>query len=177
MEKNNNRFNNIIKDLKSDDTEKVLTAIKQLRLHGQKEAIAEVLAVFIETTNEEVKKSITNLLFDLKSEDSVLPIIKAINDKKYVSIKPFLISIFWQSSLDASEHLGSLVRIASKGDYNSCLEVLTVIETFDNSFDEDQIMDAVYDIEEKLDDYEIDEEYRKLLYLLKETVSSLKVEY
>lgn len=177
MEKNNNRFNNIIKDLKSDDTEKVLTAIKQLRLHGQKEAIAEVLAVFIETTNEEVKKSITNLLFDLKSEDSVLPIIKAINDKKYVSIKPFLISIFWQSSLDASEHLGSLVRIASKGDYNSCLEVLTVIETFDTSFDEDQIMDAVYDIEEKLDDYEIDEEYRKLLYLLKETVSSLKVEY
>lgn len=177
MEKNNNRFNNIIKDLKSDDTEKVLTAIKQLRLHGQKEAIAEVLAVLIETTNEEVKKSITNLLFDLKSEDSVLPIIKAINDKKYVSIKPFLISIFWQSSLDASEHLGSLVRIASKGDYNSCLEVLTVIETFDTSFDEDQIMDAVYDIEEKLDDYEIDEEYRKLLYLLKETVSSLKVEY
>jgi HEAT repeat protein len=177
MEKNNNRFNNIIKDLKSDDTEKVLTAIKQLRLHGQKEAIAEVLAVFIETTNEEVKKSITNLLFDLKKEDSVLPIIKAINDKKYASIKPFLISIFWQSSLDASEHLGSLVRIASKGDYNSCLEVLTVIETFDTSFDEDQIMDAVYDIEEKLDDYEIDEEYRKLLYLLKETVSSLKVEY
>ncbi len=177
MEKNNNRFNNIIKDLKSDDTEKVLTAIKQLRLHGQKEAIAEVLAVFIETTNEEIKKSITNLLFDLKSEDSVLPIIKAINDKKYVSIKSFLISIFWQSSLDASEHLGSLVRIASKGDYNSCLEVLTVIETFDTSFDEDQIMDAVYDIEEKLDDYEIDEEYRKLLYLLKETVSSLKVEY
>jgi hypothetical protein len=46
MEKNNNRFNNIIKDLKSDDTEKVLTAIKQLRLHGQKEAIVEVLAVF-----------------------------------------------------------------------------------------------------------------------------------
>ena len=177
MEKNNNRFNNIIKDLKSNNTEKVLTAIKQLRLHGQKEAIAEILEVFTETTNEDVKKSITNLLFDLKDEKAVLPLLKAINDKKYQTIKPFLISIFWQSSLDASEHLGSLVRIAVKGDYNACLEVLTVIETFDTSFDEDQIMDAVYDIEEKLDDYEIDEEYRKLLYLLKETVSSLKVEY
>jgi len=177
MEKNNNRFNNIIKDLKSDDTEKVLTAVKQLRLHGQKEAIAEILEVFTETTNEDVKKSITNLLFDLKDEKAVLPLLKAINDKKYLGIKPFLISIFWQSSLDASEHLGSLVRIASKGDYNSCLEVLTVIETFDTSFDEEQIMDAVYDIEEKLDDYEIDEEYKKLLFLLKETVSSLKVEF
>lgn len=176
MEKNKTTFNLIIKDLKSNDTEKVLTAINQLRFYGQKEAIAEVLAVFIETTNEEVKKSITNLLFDLKNEDSVLPIIQAINDKKYASIKPFLISIFWQSSLDASEHLGTLVRIASKGDYNSCLEVISVIETFDTSFDEDKIIDAVYDIEEKLDDYEIDEEYRKLLYLLKETVSQLKTD-
>lgn len=177
MEKNNNRFNNIIKDLKSNEIEKVLTAVKQLRLHGKKEAIAEIIDVLIETTNEDVKKNITNLLFDLKDEKAVLPILKAINDKKYHAIKPFLISIFWQSSLDASEHLGALVRIATKNDYNSCLEVLTVIETFDTSFDEEQIMDAVYDIEEKLDDYEIDEEYRKLLHLLKETVSSLKVEY
>lgn len=177
MEKNNNRFNNIIKDLKSNDTEKVLTAVKQLRLHGQKEAVVEILEVFTETANEDVKKSITNLLFDLKDEKAVLPLLKAINDKKYQTIKPFLISIFWQSSLDASEHLGTLVRIATKGDYNACLEVITVIETFDTNFDEEQIMDAVYDIEEKLDDYEIHEEFRKLLHLLKETVSSLKVEY
>ncbi|MGE0560642.1 MAG: hypothetical protein AB7O47_02385 [Flavobacteriales bacterium] len=177
MEKNNNRFNNIIKDLKSNDTEKVLTAIKQLRLHGQKEAIAEVLAVFIETTNEEIKKSITNLLFDLKSEDSVLPIIKAINDKKYASIKAFLISIFWQSSLDASEYLNTFIRLAVKGDYNTCLEIFTVIESFDSSFDEEQIQDAIYDIEEKLDDYEIDEEFRKLLYLLKDVVSNLPTEF
>ena len=101
-EENNNRFNNIIKDLKSDDKEKILVAIKQLRSHGQKEAIAEILDVFIQTNDKEIKTELTNLLFDLKSETAVLPLLKAINDKKYNSIKPFLISIFWQSSLDAS---------------------------------------------------------------------------
>lgn len=178
MEKeNNNRYNNIIKDLKSTDKEKILIAIKQLRSHGQKEAITEVLDVFISTEDSDIKNSITNLLFDLKDEKSIPILLKAINDKKYVSIKTFLVSIFWQSTLDASEHLGTFIRIATKGDYTLCLEVLTVVESFDSSFDEEQIQDAIYDIEEKLDDYELDEEYRKLLYLLKDVVSNLSVEF
>ncbi len=178
MEKeNNNRYNNIIKDLKSTDKEKTLVAIKQLRSHGQKEAVTEVLDVFISTEDSDVKNSITNLLFDLKDEKSIPILLKAINDKKYQSIKAFLISIFWQSSLDASEHLSTFIRIAVKGDYIICLEVFTVIESFDSSFDEDQIQDAIYDIEEKLDDYELDEEFRKLLYLLKDVVSNLSVDY
>lgn len=178
MEKeNNNRYNNIIKDLKSTDKEKILIAVKQLRSHGQKEAITDLLDVYISNEDADIKNSITNLLFDLKDEKSIPILLKAINDKKYASIKAFLISIFWQSSLDASEHLGTFIRFAVKGDYNICLEVFTVIESFDSSFDEDQIQDAIYDIEEKLDDDELDEEYKKLLYLLKDVVSQLSVEF
>lgn len=174
-EENNNRFNNIIKDLKSDDKEKILVAIKQLRSHGQKEAIAEILDVFIQTNDKEIKTELTNLLFDLKSETAVLPLLKAINDKKYNSIKPFLISIFWQSSLDASEHLNTLVRLAVNGDYTICLEVLTVIENFDATFDEQDIMDAVFDIDEALDD--ADEIKYKLLLSIKEVIANLAVDY
>ena len=56
-EENNNRFNNIIKDLKSDDKEKIIVAIKQLRSHGQKEAIAEILEVYTQTKDQEIKDS------------------------------------------------------------------------------------------------------------------------
>lgn len=175
MEKNNNRFNNIIKDLKSNDKEKILVAIKQLRSHGQKEAIPEVLELFIQTNDQEIKSQLTNLLFDLKSETAILPLFNAINSLKYKSIQPFLISIFWQSSLDASEHLNKLVRLAINGDFNVCLEVLTVIENFDSSFDEDNIMEAIYDIEEELT--EADENKYKLLVSMKERISSLQIDY
>ncbi|MBI2281178.1 MAG: hypothetical protein HYU68_10880 [Bacteroidetes bacterium] len=172
---NNNRFNNIIKDLKSDDKEKIIVAIKQLRSHGQKEAIAEILEVYTQTKDEEIKSQLTNLLFDLKSETAIQPLFKAINEPKYKSIKPFLISIFWQSSLDASEHLNTLVNLAVNGDYTICLEVLTVIENFDTTFDEQDIVDAVYDIDEALDDAE-DIKY-KLLLSIKEVITNLAVDY
>lgn len=176
-ESKNNPLKNILADLKSDNKEDIITAIKQLRIHGQKEAISDLLDVYIETTDDEIKKHITTLLFDLKDEQTIATLIKAANDKKYNSIKPFLISIFWQSALDGSEYLNTFIRWATKGDYTTCLEVLSVVESFDSSFDEEQIQDAIYDIEEKLDDYEIDEEYGKLLYLLKEAVSSLKADF
>lgn len=172
---NNNRFNNIIKDLKSDDKEKIIVAIKQLRSHGQKEAIAEILEVYTQINNQEIKSQLTNLLFDLKSETAIQPLFKAINNPKYKSIQPFLISIFWQSSLDASEHLTTLVKLAVEGDFNICLEVLTVIENFDATFNEQDIVDAVFDIEEVLDD--VDEVKYKLLLSIKEVVSSLAVDY
>lgn len=173
--KNNNRFNNIIKDLKSNDKEKTRVAIKQLRSHGQKEAIAEILEVYTQTNDQEIKSQLTNLLFDLKSETAIQPLFKAINNPKYKSIQPFLISIFWQSSLDVSEHLNTLVNLAVNGDYTICLEVLTVVENFDTTFDEQNIVDAVFDIDEALSDAE-DVKY-KLLLSIKEVIVHLAVDY
>lgn len=174
-EENKSLFNNIIKDLKSDNKENILTAIKQLRSHGQKEAIVEVLDLYIQTTDQDVKSHLTNLLFDLKSETTIQPLFKAINNSKYKSIKPFIISIFWQSSLDVSEHLNTLVRLAVEGDFNVCLEVLTIIENFDTTFDEQDIMDAIYDIDEELNG--VDEVKYKLLSSIKDVVTNLAVDY
>ncbi len=168
-------LNQILTDLKSNDSEKVLLALDQLRKKGQKEVIEEILQVYLTTSDNKIKKEITTFLFDIKNETAVLPIIKAINDVKYKSIKAFLVSIFWQSSLDASEHLNTLIRIAVKGDFEVCLEVLTVIENFDSTFDEEQIMDAIYDIDEAMDD--ADEVKYKLLNSIKDVVRNLAVDY
>ena len=114
IQRNNNRFNNIIKDLLSEDNKKNLVAIKQLRISGKPEAIEPIIEVYLNNNNTEIRNEISALLFDLKLEKAIDELIKAIASKKYVEIKPFLISIFWQAGLDVSNHLEFLIRQAIK---------------------------------------------------------------
>ena len=176
VKRNDNKFNNIIKDLQGNDTQKVLTAIKQLRKSGKLEAIEPLLDVYLVNKDSEVQQAITELLFDLKAENTTQAIINAIENDKYFSIKTFLISIFWQSGLDASNHLSYLVQEAVNGDFNVCLEALTVIENFDATFGEDEVNDLIFDVEETID-IEENEEKQKLLISLRMVLQQLNVEF
>ncbi len=115
-------------------------------------------------------------MFDLKAENTTQAIINAIENDKYFSIKAFLISIFWQSGLDASNHLSYLVQEAVNGDFNVCLEALTVIENFDATFGEDEVNDLIFDVEETID-MEENEEKQKLLISLRMVLQQLNVEF
>lgn len=175
IKKNNNRFNNIIKDLLSGDNQKKLVAIKQLRISGKPEAIIPILDVYIKNNDENVQREISSLLFDLKLEAAADELIKAISTKKYVEIKPFIISIFWQAGLDASNHLEFLVKQAIKGNYFVCLEVLTVIENLDSTFNEEQINDLLFDLDDAIDEDET--EKQALLINLKKVIEELNIEF
>ncbi len=146
----NTRLQNIIKDLAASEEKKVLTAIKQLRKHGKPEAIRPIAELLKNTTNEIVKSEVISLLYDLKEQNVVDEIMSVIEDDYFVDEKAILISIFWQSSLDGSEHISLLVKEAIKGDYMICIEVLTVIENFDATFQETEVEDLKFDMDEAI---------------------------
>ncbi|MCB9336402.1 MAG: hypothetical protein H6586_09640 [Flavobacteriales bacterium] len=176
QEKNkDNQYNNIIKDLNSKDESKVLIAIKQLRKYGKPESIDALLNLYISTHNSTVKSEITSILYDLKDEQSVGRIISAIENEKYATIKPFIISILWQSSVDASSYLDVLITQAIEGDYEICLEVLTVIENLDTTFNADEISDINYDLIEAIENEETDKKF--LLISLKDVIDNLTSDY
>ena len=149
--KTNNRLNNIIKDLSSGKEKKIFTALKQLRTHGKKEAILPLIDALSNSTNEEITNEITSLLFDLKDSSVVDDLIAAIKDDKYASQKAMLISIFWQSSLDSSEYISVIVKEAIKGDYMVGIEVLSVLDNYDTTFQETEIEDLKFDLDEAIE--------------------------
>ncbi len=173
--KKDTRFNNIINDLKSDNNKKVTTAIKQLRKHGKKEAIYPLIEKLCATNNDEIKHEITNLLFDLKDQNVVETIITTIKDEKFATEKATLISIFWQSSLDGSEHISTFVNEAIKGDYLTGIEVLSVIDNFDATFQETEIEDLKYGLEEAIE--KETSEKSNLLNSIKSAIESLNLEF
>lgn len=173
--KTNNRINNIINNLKSDNTKKVISAIKQLRKHGKSEAIYPLIEKLNTTNNDEIKREITSLLFDLKDQSVVDTIITAIKDKKFTTEKAILISIFWQSSLDGSQHITTFVKEAIEGDYITGIEVLSVIDNFDATFQETEIEDLKYDLEEAIETTKSEKSI--LLNSIKLAVNSLHLEF
>lgn len=171
--KKDNRFNNILTDLKSDNHKKVSTAIKQLRKHGKAEAISPIIDVLVATNHETLKEEITSFLFDLRDESAITPLLSAIDNEQYSQHKNMLISVFWQSSLDGSSHIDFFVNQAIKGDYMTCVEALTVVENFDATFDEEEIENLKYDLDEAIETEET--EKLQLLISLKSTLASLNI--
>lgn len=174
-DKKNNRFNNIIRDLTSKDETKVFTAIKQLRKHGKREAIKPLIETLSKTNNEEVKQEIINLMYDLKDQSVVDEIMLAIEDDLYENEKATLISIFWQSSLDGSDYLSTFVREAIKGDYMTCIEVLTVIENFDATFQETEVEDLKFDLDDAIEQEET--EKINLLIGIRKVLDEVNLEF
>jgi hypothetical protein len=174
-QKINKRLKNIINNLSSKDKKKIFSALKQLRTHGNKEAIIPLIETLIRTNDNEIKREIINLFYDLRDQAVVETLISAIQNDKYFNIKATLISIFWESTLDGSQYISTFVKEALKGDYLIGIEVLTVIENFDCTFSEDEINDLKFDIDEAI---EIEKtEKVNLLISMKNVLDLLIVEY
>jgi len=171
----NNRLNNIITDLSSLDEKKIFTALKQLRSHGKKEAIRPLIELLSSSNNEEIKSEIAALLFDLKDQSVVEELISAIESNNYQSEMATLISIFWQSSLDSSENITTIVKQAIKGDYLVAIEVLSVLDNYDTTFQEGEIEDLKFDLDEAIE--EDDSEKRNLLITIRMALDSLNLEF
>ena len=172
--KTNSRFNNIIKNLSPKENKDVLTAIKQLRKHGKAEAITHLVDLYKKTTNEEIKISLQNFFFDLKEQSATEALVEIIETEDSLTLKAFLISILWQSSLDASEHLPNLISQAINGDYMVCVEVLTVIDSFETTFQEQEIQDLDFDLAEAIDN---NEETKDILIAIKNSLTTLNIEF
>ena len=86
-----------------------------------------------------------------------------------------LISIFWQSSLDSSEHISSIVKQAIKGDYLVGIEVLSVIDNYDATFQETEIEDLKFDLDEAIQTETT--EKTNLLITIRSAIDSLNLEF
>ncbi|MBE9468776.1 MAG: hypothetical protein IMY72_10740 [Bacteroidetes bacterium] len=164
------RITELINGIKSDNAELVLSTLKEVRKEGSTAIIPELLLLLNNTNNEEIKKSITNLLNDLKDKKAVPHIIKAIKNKKYFNILHTLISSCWESGLDYSKYLNIFIDLCLTSEYLIALEAFTVIENMQEIVDENEKNIAL----KKLKDSIILEKNNEKQTLLNELVKIVK---
>ena len=96
--------------LQKGSDEAVIKEIKSLRKKGSTALIPVILERWNNSTNETLNANIFELMIDIRPQEALENIIQAISNPDFSERKNELISILWQSSLDASEYIGELIQ-------------------------------------------------------------------
>ena len=119
---------NYTKDLQSLDPKKVIAGIEKMRKTGSPKLLKEILSLLSRTKNKDMKRSILNLLDDLKDESAMSIIIDSINNKNFLGVKSELVSACWKSGLKFTDHLETFTSILVNDELPIAIEAYSVLE-------------------------------------------------
>ena len=122
----------ILSNLKSTDPEILLETITKIRDSGNSYILAELIDLLHNTELPEIKRSILNLLSELKNKESVPAFIEAIKNEKYINEHKELIACCWQNGLSYNKYLPVFIDLVINEEFLIAFEAFTVIENKPN---------------------------------------------
>lgn len=112
---------------------------------------AQLIALLTDPNNKELKDDILHVL---KADNAKDVLVELIGDDAYAKHRRVLLAACWESGNDFSAYLIFFVRCAINGDYNECLEAMTVIEEMNGPFAEGTVREGLEMITPHLNEQE-----------------------
>lgn len=138
---------NMINDLRSADSMKVIETIEELRTAGKASDVPVLLELLHASQNPEIKSKIIGLFANLKESNAIPLIVEAIQDQKYATELKELVACCWENGLDYSKYLALFVDLLIERDFLVAFEAYTVITNMTTTIDQATIDQEI----EKLD--------------------------
>jgi hypothetical protein len=135
----NEKQQQLIGELFSGSEATSIKAIKQLKEDGNEDVLIPLFDLLVTTGSEVIKEEILILLNNVKNKKAVDIYVKAISNPKYSIYKPELIAACWENGLDYSNYLSFFVEQVISEDYLVGIEAITVIETFNPPYNNEEI--------------------------------------
>lgn len=165
------KIENWQKGLKSEKVDDVLKTLKDIGENGSEEIIPEIMELAANAKSVQVKRESNLILKNIKIKGAEPHFFKAFKNDRLKGHLEELLSAFWHSNLDASGNLQTLIDLAVKADeYMIGFECLTIIENNQTQFQEEELIEAIKNIQVYL---EMGHPQLELLQNLKETLSNL----
>lgn len=132
----------ILDDLQSEDSKKVLKALKSLESHGDPSVIPALADCLLRQPAAPIEKEVLELFCSLKDSSAVVEVMDIIADPTYLPIRPKLLTTIWNTKVDFSDYIDEFVEIAVDGDFMEALDCLTIIENLEGPFMEEDILEC-----------------------------------
>lgn len=129
-------------ELLHKDQEIVLEAIRKIRSVGHPYLIPALVNKWMNSSGE-VEIQLNDLLYSLKDESVIAPLLQLLKDEKIAANRVKLISIFWNCAFEPKDHLSLFVKIATEGTFFEAFECLTLIETMESPFPEEETLESL----------------------------------
>lgn len=141
---------NLLIDLNSGKEEAILSALKKIPSRGDKRVVTPLVELFIKTNNDSIKDKIRTILYELKDTSTIDDLVACLNNGND-EIDQLVLGAFWNNNLNPTEHLHVFVSSSIKGSYLTSFEALTLIESMDGEFEEQAVLDSIFDLTEAID--------------------------
>lgn len=130
----------------------LLSIIETIRTSGNLKAIPALIKMMEKVDSEDIQNAIANLLFDIKDPGIIPYIIEAIGNPGLQKFQRILVSSCWESGVDYSKYVRFFAELATKADYLTTIECLTVIENLEGPFDQKELEAAILRTRNAADD-------------------------
>jgi hypothetical protein len=138
------------RDLVSDDTATVVSALKRCRESGDVSAVPALISLYASTQVAMVRQEVAEMLSALKVSGAESAFMTALRATTLRHVRLDLITFMWNSALQPAGYLAELVGIAIEGTYAEALECLTLVESLEGPFAEEQVLEALSEIRKHL---------------------------
>lgn len=163
----------ILEDLFSAKRDIVHSALKKIPSQGNAGMIIPLLKTYISWESDEaIQNEIAKILGELKTESAIPELVDALEDPEFDAIRALILSSFWHSGIYPLDDIDVIVRHAIRGDFFVTLEAITIIENIEVPTDVEKIQDAMFDIDEFLEEHP-EETHSELLAQLKNVLTTL----
>ncbi|TNF26158.1 MAG: hypothetical protein EP314_06095 [Bacteroidetes bacterium] len=129
----------LVNDLLSDNETIALAAIEKVKKTGDASLVPAILRALASAKDLTIENALSQLLFDLKDKEAIEELVNQLSNSEFASIRVIMLSACWQTGMDLSHRLPDLITIACTGNYMECLEVLTVIENWEQITDKEML--------------------------------------
>ncbi len=134
----------------SADPEQVLETLEKVKESGNPQILKDLFDLLHNSQLPEIKKSVLNLLSELKSKESVPYLIEAIKNEKYKNERVDLISCCWRNGLSYNAYLPFFIDLVIHESFLISFEAFTVIENMYGIVEEAIIDQEIIKITEAL---------------------------
>jgi len=142
----------IISNLRSTDSDLVLETIDKLKEAGNSLILPEIIELLHNTELPEIKKSVLNLLSELKNKESVPILMSVIKNEKYANERKELVACCWQNGLSYNAYIPVFIDLVIKEEFLVAFEAFTVIENMYGNIEEKVIEAEIIKIKDALKD-------------------------
>jgi hypothetical protein len=170
------RIEEMKRDFFSADEKVVLTALSACREIGDHSVVLPLLSLFAKTESDNVKAQVSDMLSNLKVSNTEESFMEALADPAFLDIRKEILGFMWNSGLQPVEHLTELVQLATESGFEEIVECLSLVESMDGPFPEDEVEQSGYVLRDWISQNKDDERMALMLEFLK-VVEALPVDF
>ena len=164
------------RDFFSSDERVVMAALSTCQDIGDHTAILPLLSLYADTSSPLVREKVADMLSNLKVSQTEEHFMDALADPEFAEIRKDILGFMWNSGLQPVEQLSRLVQIATESGYEEVVECLSLVESMEGPFPEDEVEQSGYLLRDWISQNRDDSRLALMAEFLK-VVESLPVDF